>query len=67
LFWPDFAPAHYANEVIEFFESENMKFLPLAKNPPNVPEAISIEDFWAYLKRQVYTNKWEATSLPELK
>jgi len=46
LFWPDLASSHYANEVIAFLDSNNIKYVPKVKNPPNVPEARPIEDFW---------------------
>ncbi|CAF4614088.1 unnamed protein product, partial [Rotaria magnacalcarata] len=29
-------------------------------NPPNVPQARSIETVWALLERKVYENNWEA-------
>jgi transposase len=67
LFWPDLATSHYANEVIDFLESENISFVAKERNPPNVPEARPIEDFWAYFKRQVYAKNWQATSLSQLK
>jgi len=67
MFWPDLAGAHYAGEVIDFLESENIKYVPKVRNPPNVPEARPIEDFWAILKSLVYEGNWQATSIPQLK
>lgn len=36
-------------------------------NPPNVPKARPIEDFWAILSRAVYDNGWEPKNLSLLK
>ena len=38
LFWQDLASSHCANDVIEFFESENINYVPKIKNPPNLQE-----------------------------
>ncbi|CAF5049781.1 unnamed protein product, partial [Rotaria magnacalcarata] len=35
-------------------------------NPPNVPQARSIETVWALLERKVYENNWEAKYLDAL-
>jgi hypothetical protein len=67
LFWPDLASSHYAKDVIAFLETENINYVPKVKNPPNVPEARPIEDFWAVLKRAVYAGNWQAKSIPQLK
>lgn len=67
LFWPDLASSHYANDVIAFLETENINYVPKVKNPPNVPEARPIEDFWAALKRAVYAGNWQAKNILQLK
>lgn len=67
LFWPDLASSHYANEVIDFLDRENVNYVPKVKNPPNVPEARPIEDFWAILKRSVYEHNWHAKSISQLR
>ena len=36
-------------------------------NPPNLPEARPIEDFWGILKGLVYKNNWQAENLDQLK
>ena len=51
LFWSDLASSHYADDVISFLEAKNINFVPTVRNPPNVPDARPIEDFWAILKR----------------
>ncbi|XP_065662716.1 uncharacterized protein LOC136085346 [Hydra vulgaris] len=67
LFWADLASSHYANEVVFFLDANNIKYLPKVKNSPNLPEARPIEDFWGQLKRLVYEDNWQATSIPQLK
>ena len=53
--------------LIAFLESENINYVPKVKNPPNVPEARPIEDYWSFLKRTVYASNWQAKSIPQLK
>ena len=36
-------------------------------NVANVPEIRAIEDFWGYLKRNVYKDSWQAKNFDELK
>ena len=67
LFWPDLASSHYANEVVSFLDANNIKYMPKVKNPSNVPEARPIEEFWGQLKRLVYEDNWQTTSIPQLK
>ena len=67
VFWPDLAPAHYYGPVLNHLRQQNVEFVPKAENPPAVPEARSIEDFWADLKRLVYQGGWTAKNIPQLK
>ena len=39
---------------------ENINFDTKHFNPPNVPQARSIENFWGYLAQKVYAGGWEA-------
>ncbi len=39
---------------------ENVKCVPKDINPPNVPQAPPIENFWGWLAQQVYEEGWEA-------
>lgn len=41
-------------------------FVPKKDNPPNIPKARPIEDFWAILKRMVYDKGWEAKNEQQL-
>ncbi|CAM4848641.1 unnamed protein product [Rotaria magnacalcarata] len=74
LFWPDLASAHYSNLVKERLHEKNVPLVARQDNPPNVPQARSIETVWALLERKarsietvwallerkVYENNWEA-------
>jgi hypothetical protein len=37
FFWPDLAPAHYANDTINAYELLEIKVLSKDQNPPNIP------------------------------
>lgn len=67
MFWPDLASSHYAKKVVNFLKEQNIQFVPKDINPANLPEARPIEDFWADLKRDVYSNGWEAKNIQQLK
>lgn len=60
LFWPDNASAHYAKKTLEWYEMKNIKYVPKYANPPNIPKARPIEDYWALLCQEVYKNGWAA-------
>ena len=67
VFWPDLASSHYANSVQEWLVESKIPYIPKKMNIANVPEIRPIEDFWAFLKRKVYMNGWEAKNLDHLK
>lgn len=52
FFWPDLATIHYTKDVLEELEKNNIKYVPKQKNPPNLPQARPIENFWALTKRE---------------
>ena len=66
VFWPDLASSHYAKMVINWLEEKKIPIVPKAMNPANLPEARTIEDFWAILKRDVYMDGWAADNLRQL-
>jgi transposase len=37
-------------------EELKIEYVPKEENPPNVPQLRPIENFWANLKRKVYSN-----------
>lgn len=65
LFWPDLARAHTAKASIEWMKA-NVNFVPVEVNPPNVPQARPIEDFWGCLSQKVYEGGWEAQTSDQL-
>ena len=56
MFWPDLASAHYSKRSLEEMERLNIVVVPKSANPPNVPQLRPIENFWANLKRKIYSN-----------
>lgn len=65
VFWPDLARAHYANDTQAWME-ENINFVAKSSNPPNVPQARPIEDFWGCLAQKMYEGGWEAKTEDQL-
>ena len=65
IFWPDLASAHYAKDTVTWM-NENVNFVAKNINPPNIPQARPIENFWAVLAQKVYEKGWEATNQDQL-
>ena len=65
IFWPDLASAHYAKSVLAWM-NENLNYVSKEINPPNVPQARPIENFWGCLVQKVYEDGWEAKSEDQL-
>lgn len=66
VFWPDLASSHYAKKSLEAMESMKIPYVLKDENPPNVPQLRPIEDFWAYLKRKVYSNNFRPKTTKHL-
>ena len=66
MFWPDKGSSHYAKVVVNHLREESIHFVAKEDNPSNLPEARSIEDFWAILKTRVYANAWKAENTRQL-
>lgn len=66
IFWPDLASSHYANSCVTWM-SENINFVQKEMNPPNVPQARPIENFWGDLTQKVYEDGWQAQTERQLK
>lgn len=62
-FWPDLASSPSLAEMSRL----NIPFVPKDQNPPNLPQLRPIEDFWANLKRKVYSNSYRPKTLKNLK
>lgn len=67
MFWPDLASCHYARETQNWLRQNNIPFVPKNDNPPNLPQARPIEDFWALLSRKVYDGGWQAENEEQLR
>ena len=55
MFWPDLATAHYARATATSLTEAEVPTVTREMNPPNVPQLRPIEDFWGFLKQEVYT------------
>lgn len=66
LFWSDLASSNYAKTNINWLVTENINFKHKIANPPNVPKARPIEDFWTPLSKDVYKEGWEAQSYKQM-
>lgn len=66
IFWPDLASCHYSKKTQAWLEDKKIKCVPKAANPPNIPKARPIEDFWALLCHKVYKDGWEAKTNQQL-
>lgn len=66
MFWPDLASCHYSKKTQDWLTEQKIPFVPKKDNPPNVPQARKIEQFWAVLKRKVYEKGWEAENDKQL-
>lgn len=67
MFWPDLASCHYARATQNYLHQNNIPFVPRQDNPPNLPQARPIEDFWALLSRKVYDGGWQAENEEQLR
>jgi hypothetical protein len=64
MFRPDLATCHYSRITRDWYEA-NINFVSKVDNPPNLPQARPIEEFWAILSRKIY-NGWEAQNTSNL-
>ena len=62
IFWPDLASAHYSAATVGWME-QNLNFVAKRINPPNVPQARPIENFWGWLSQKVYESGWAAKKM----
>ena len=46
---------------------ENINYIPEDINPPKVPQARPIENFWSCLAQKVYDGAWEAKNEEQLR
>ena len=62
IFWPNLASSHYAQKTSAWLNEKRIPFVPKVANPPNVPKARPIEDFWSILADKVYSGGWMTTN-----
>ncbi|CAH1104439.1 unnamed protein product [Psylliodes chrysocephalus] len=67
MFWLDLASCHYARQTKDWLVANNIPFVPKEDNPPNIPQARSIEEFCTLLSKKVYDNGWEAENEEQLR
>ncbi|XP_065674162.1 uncharacterized protein LOC136091102 [Hydra vulgaris] len=59
LFWPDLARSHYSKDSLNW-KDQYVYYVDKESNPPNVPQALPIENFWGHLAQKVYEGDWQA-------
>ena len=47
-------------------DDNSFNYVAKENNPPNVPQARPIENFWSILSSKVYANGWEAKTVTGL-
>ena len=61
LFWPDLASSHYSKDSLNWMD-QYVYYVDKESNPPNVPQARPIENFWGHLAQKVYERDWQAST-----
>ncbi|XP_065665711.1 uncharacterized protein LOC136087134 [Hydra vulgaris] len=61
LFWPDSASSHYSKDSLNWMD-QYVYYVDKESNPPNVPQARPIENFWGHLAQKVYEGDWQAST-----
>ncbi|XP_065658544.1 uncharacterized protein LOC136083064 [Hydra vulgaris] len=63
LFWPDLASllAHYSKDSLNWMD-QYVYYVDKEPNPPNVPQARPIENFWGHLAQKVYEGDRQAST-----
>ncbi|XP_065642408.1 uncharacterized protein LOC136074037 [Hydra vulgaris] len=65
LFWPDLASSHYSKDSLNWMD-QYVYYVDKESNPPNVPHAQPIENFWGHLAQKVYEGDWQASTVQVL-
>ena len=61
LFWPDLASSHYSKDSLNWMD-QYVYYVNKESNPPNVPQARPIENFWGHLAQKVYEGDLQAST-----
>lgn len=67
IFWPDLATCHYAGQTIQWYNDNQVRFVPKEHNPPNSPEVRPVEKFWAIIKRKLIKSFKPAKNMNDFK
>jgi hypothetical protein len=66
VFWPDLASVYYAKATLVGLEELKIEYVPKEENPPKILQIHTIENFWANLKRKVYSNNYRRKDVKRL-
>lgn len=66
-FWPDLASCHYSKKALEWYNDNNVVFVPREANPPNCPELRPVERYWALVKRELKGTKKVSQDMQDFK
>ncbi|XP_065668056.1 uncharacterized protein LOC136088292 [Hydra vulgaris] len=58
---PDLASSHYSKGSLNWMD-QYVYYVDKESNPPNVPQARPIENFWGHLAQKVYEGDWQAST-----
>ncbi|XP_065642685.1 uncharacterized protein LOC136074307 [Hydra vulgaris] len=61
LFWPDLASTHYSKDSLNWMD-QYVYYVDKESNPPNMPQARPIENFWGHLAQKVYEGDWQGST-----
>ena len=61
LFLQDLASSHYSKDSLNWMD-EYVNYVDKESNPPNVPQAQPIENFWGHLVQKVCEGGWQAST-----
>jgi hypothetical protein len=67
MFWPDKSSVHYSKRIVDYLNTERIKYVTKYRNPTNVPQCRPIEYFFGYLCHIVYEKGWVAENTKKLK
>lgn len=67
IFWPDLASCHYSRQTLQWYEDNEVRFVPKEHNPPNSPEVRPVEKFWAIVKRNLIKRFKPAKNIEDFK
>lgn len=67
LFWPDLATIHYSRATTEWYNRNDIDYVPKDMNPANVPQIRPIEKYWAIMKQKLRKEGRTTESITEFR